>query len=127
MALGAASRLKLATCRAELRRVIEAAAAGVDRGDLAWAGIRDTTVHTGYRGEAAQNKAFAEGYSQEQWPESAHNKLPSDAADFLPYPELWSDTEKCRILHAYTSGVARAMGVQLFHIGWDPAHIEFRA
>jgi hypothetical protein len=122
--LGKESQLKLASCHQELRRLIEAVALGIDQGDLAYAGIHDITVPCGFRGEADQNEAFADGTSKTPWPKSHHNRHPSDAVDVVPYPELWSDETKCRILHAYIAGVAHGMGIDLFNISWDPPHIQ---
>lgn len=124
MPLGRTSKLKLATCHPDLRRLIQAAADGVDAGDLRWAGIEDITVFYGYRGEAEQTAAFESGASKSPWPTSKHNRIPSDAADVLPYPELWTSDLKCRVLHAYIRGLARVMGIDLRSIDWDPAHIQ---
>jgi peptidoglycan L-alanyl-D-glutamate endopeptidase CwlK len=124
MPLGSSSKLRLATCHSDLRRLIEAVAAGVDEGDLAYAGIHDITVLCGYRGKAEQDKAVADGASKSPWPRSKHNRVPSDAVDVAPYPELWSDVRKLEILHAYIAGVAHQMGIDLFDIGWDRPHIQ---
>jgi peptidoglycan L-alanyl-D-glutamate endopeptidase CwlK len=126
MSLGRASKLKLATCHPELQLIISEAAAGVDAGDLVWAGIHDITVAFGYRGKEEQDAAVARGASKAPWPTSKHNRVPSDAADVLPYPEMWADDTKCRILHGYIRGIAQARGVALHSISWDPAHIQRR-
>lgn len=44
----------------------------------------DVTVVWGYRGEEAQNRAYAAGYSTKQWPNSVHNTYPSRAVDIAP-------------------------------------------
>jgi peptidoglycan LD-endopeptidase CwlK len=54
----------------------------------------DFTVITGYRDEEAQNMAFKGGYSKAKYPQSKHNRQPSDAFDFIPYPfKGWHDKE----------------------------------
>jgi hypothetical protein len=123
MPLGKVSKLKLATCHPDLRRLIEAVAAGVDQGDLAYAGIHDITVLCGYRGRAEQDKAVADGASKTPWPRSKHNRIPADAVDVSPYPVDW-DARRLEILHAYVAGVAHAHGIDLFDISWDRPHIQ---
>lgn len=51
-------------------------------------------IITGHRGEADQNKAFAEGKSKERWPMGKHNSLPSLAVDVAPEPLDWKNTKK---------------------------------
>ena len=99
MPLGKESLANLATCHVDLQDLIEHVAAGIDRGDLAWAKIRDIKVTCGYRGKVAQDAAVANGFSKAPWPTSKHNTTPSDAVDVVPYPELWSDEVKWRVDH----------------------------
>ncbi len=49
----------------------------------------DFSVKDGIRGEKAQTKAFDSGNSKVQYPNSKHNKTPSEAIHFLPYPVRW--------------------------------------
>lgn len=44
----------------------------------------DFRVMCGHRDEKAQNEAFLHGNSEKQWPNSKHNKFPSEAIDVLP-------------------------------------------
>lgn len=44
----------------------------------------DFMVICGHRGEAEQNKAYAEGKSKLKYPRSKHNKSPSLAVDLCP-------------------------------------------
>lgn len=48
-------------------------------------GIFDFGVTCGHRNEEEQNKAFFSGVSKAKWPDSKHNKMPSDAIDFVLY------------------------------------------
>ena len=127
MPLGNASRLKLATCHPDLQRLIVVVAKGVDEGDLTYAGITDIAVLCGYRGEAEQNKAVADGTSETPWPKSKHNRVPADAVDVVPYPVEWDKPDyagKLAALHAYIAGVAHVLGIDLFDISWDRPHIQ---
>ena len=45
----------------------------------------DCTVLCGFRDEAAQNKAFEDGFSTVKYPNSKHNQVPSKAVDVVPF------------------------------------------
>jgi peptidoglycan L-alanyl-D-glutamate endopeptidase CwlK len=47
----------------------------------------------GHRSKAEQDKAFADGFSKVQFPNSKHNSLPSMAVDVAPFPINWKDAE----------------------------------
>lgn len=124
--LGNSSKLKLATCQPELRRLVEAINEGIDRGDLADDDVRDLTVTCGYRGEKEQSEAFATGTSKLQWPNSKHNHLPSLAVDIAPYPLDYSQAgiPRFRALRRYALGVAQGLGIRIRIISWDWPHYE---
>jgi len=68
----------------------------------------DCTIVCGTRNEADQNKAFAEGKSKLQWPNSTHNKVPSwgiDAAPFLNGKIDWS-SDNLLFFAGYVKGIA---------------------
>ncbi len=46
----------------------------------------DCKITEGFRDEATQNKAYAEGKSKLKWPNGNHNKFPSFALDAYPCP-----------------------------------------
>lgn len=69
------SKDNLATCHENLQLIAEDAIK-----------IIDFTVIEGHRGKQAQNVAVARGTSKTPWPKSKHNKLPSHAFDFIPFP-----------------------------------------
>ena len=54
----------------------------------------DFSVICGYRGEKEQNEAYASGNSKLKWPQSKHNKTPSEAVDVVPYPIDWNDIKR---------------------------------
>lgn len=124
MSLGQASRVKLATCHADLRRLVEAVATGVDAGDLATAGVRDLTVVCGYRGQAEQDAAYVAGASRLRWPNSRHNSVPSRAVDLAPYPVRWEDREAFLVLQGYVLAHAARLGIPVRTISWDLPHFE---
>ena len=54
----------------------------------------DFTIIEGHRDKVAQDNAFKEGYSKVRYPNSKHNRQPSDAFDFIPHPfNGWHDKE----------------------------------
>ena len=67
----------------------------------------DCTIVCGHRNEIAQNLAFAENRSQLKWPNSKHNKWPSNAVDVAPYETSGIDWGKTQ--SAYFAG--HVMGV----------------
>jgi len=66
---------KLDTVHPDLRRVVELALERTPD---------DFAVICGHRGKAAQEKAFADGFSKVQYPNSKHNSKPSLAVDLAP-------------------------------------------
>jgi len=48
--------------------------------------LKDHSVLKGFRGQAEQDQAFADGHSKVQWPNGKHNQLPSIAIDVQTYP-----------------------------------------
>jgi peptidoglycan L-alanyl-D-glutamate endopeptidase CwlK len=51
----------------------------------------DFSLVCGYRDRGAQEKAFREGKSKKQWPDSKHNVRPSLAVDVSPFPADYAD------------------------------------
>jgi peptidoglycan L-alanyl-D-glutamate endopeptidase CwlK len=78
--------------------------------------IKDHSVLKGHRPKDEQNKAFAVGASQLQWPDGKHNALPSVALDVQTYPVPDGDQalreDQLYLLGLYV-GVAYEMGVTL--------------
>lgn len=87
--------------------------------------MMDLTIVYGYRGEAEQNEAYDSGHSKLRFPQSDHNRMPSDAADVIPYPEKWGATrEQFMLMQGILRGIAHKRGVKLKKlIDWDLAHI----
>ncbi|MBW3517460.1 M15 family peptidase [Shewanella sp. NKUCC01_JLK] len=71
----------------------------------------DCSIFCGHRGQAEQDKAFANKLSQVQWPNSKHNSSPSMAVDAGPYfAELkntsWDDAKAFALFAGYVKRVA---------------------
>lgn len=99
---GAASEAQLATCHPDLVKVLREA-------------IKYTnfSVVEGFRGEAAQNAAYAKGFSKLPWPLGNHNHNPSTAADIAPFPVDWSEKERSLERFVYLQGIVWACAGQL--------------
>jgi len=69
----------------------------------------DNTIVWGYRGREAQNLAFMEGKSTKAWPDSTHNREPSDAVDAYPYPIDYDDIQRWHYFAGFVMGVAAAL------------------
>ena len=69
----------------------------------------DCTIVCGERAEGEQNKAFADGFSTVQYPNSKHNSSPSEAVDVVPYPIQWNNTDRMRYFIGFAKGVAKML------------------
>ena len=66
----------------------------------------DCTVTEGFRDEADQNQAYAEGKTQLKWPNGNHNHSPSTAVDVYPYPVDMDDTRRFYFFAGRVLGIA---------------------
>lgn len=96
------SKDRLATCDARLQRVFNEVIKHFD-----------CKVLQGHRGQAEQDKAFAEGASQKKWPNGNHNSMPSKAVDVVPYPVDWTDRERMTLFAGFVIGIAQGMGIDI--------------
>jgi peptidoglycan L-alanyl-D-glutamate endopeptidase CwlK len=81
---GRRSLTNLSTCEEALQKLAHKALA---------TSPKDFTIICGHRDKKDQDAAFASGNSQLRFPKSKHNKLPSEAFDFAPYPLDWDDLD----------------------------------
>lgn len=125
MPLGRESKLRLETCDPRLQQLVTAVAADVDAGLVP--GVKDISVACGHRGEAEQDKAYAEGTSRLPWPHSKHNTLPSLAVDVWVHPVQWTDLHPWIALRRHFTRRAKELGVPIRHISWDWPHHELLA
>lgn len=85
----------------------------------------DCKVLCGTRGEEEQNKAYREGRSTKEYPNSKHNSYPSMAVDVAPYfvkrPHVrWDDMEKFYHFAGYVQAVADQLGIKIRSgLNWD--------
>jgi len=91
------SQKKLDTCHPDLQTLFFYVVIGYDN-----------TIVCGHRDRLEQEEAYANGYSQLQWPDSKHNKYPSMAVDAVPYEINHLDWSKLQSAHfaGYVKGVA---------------------
>jgi len=80
--------------------------------------VMDFSIVCGFRGEEAQNEAFADGKSTKQWPNSKHNQEPSIAVDVAPWnPDLgdidWDNIDAFILLAGIIKGIAHCQGISV--------------
>jgi len=101
-AFGDKSSRRLITCHVDIQQVMEPVVQ-----------VYDCSVIWGFRGEARQNRAFADGHSMKKWPDSRHNTNPSLAIDVVPYPIDWTNIDRFKELAWVIKGSAQALGIPL--------------
>ena len=99
---GVKSSRRLNTCHVDIQRVM-----------LPVVKVYDCSVIWGYRGKARQNRAFSNGHSKVQWPDSRHNTNPSLAIDVIPYPVDWTNIDRFKELAWVIKGVASCSVIPL--------------
>lgn len=73
----------------------------------------DCSVIEGYRSRIEQDKCFDGGKSKLRYPESKHNKIPSQAVDVVPYPIDWEDQARFYHFVGFVKALAIAMGIKI--------------
>lgn len=69
----------------------------------------DCVVMEGYRGQEAQDKAYASGNSKLKYPNGKHNRLPSHAVDVSPYPIDWKKPNRMYWFAGFVMGIAQML------------------
>jgi peptidoglycan L-alanyl-D-glutamate endopeptidase CwlK len=116
---GANSKRHLKTLHPDLKEVLNEAIKHFDF-SIVW----------GFRGEEAQTRAYLEGNSLVEWPNSRHNSQPAEAVDVVPWPGGFdNDDETFYKMATYILRAASLRGVRLSWGGhWtslkDLAHFE---
>ena len=106
---GQTSKERLSTCDPRLQQIFNEVVK-----------FFDCTVIEGHRGEISQHKVYAEGASKVDWPNGAHNSLPSRAVDVMPYPIDWEDTKRLCYFAGFVVGIAAHMGIKIrWGRDWD--------
>lgn len=93
---------KLATCDVRLQKVFSIVAQ-----------VMDCTIICGHREEEEQNRAYAIGKSQLQYPDSTHNSKPSKGVDAAPYPIDWNGINDFYKLAGLVLGIAECLGIKI--------------
>ncbi len=96
------SKQRLDTCHPDLQRLFNEVVKHYE-----------CSILIGHRGQDAQNMAFKEGKSKQQWPDSKHNKLPSLAVDAAPYPIDWDDIHGFYHFAGFVLGIAESLGIKV--------------
>lgn len=99
------SELNLSQCHSDLRLICQCLLHKFDH-----------SVLCGYRGEEEQNKAYANGHSDKQFPNSKHNQNPSIAVDIAPYPRD-PNKESDKIKFGVMAGWLLCIADDLLHKG----------
>ena len=79
----------------------------------------DFSVICGFRGEKEQNEAYASGNSKLKWPQSKHNKKPSEAVDIVPYPVDWNDIKRFETLGQIVLQTWETDVAEEDRVGWE--------
>lgn len=119
---GPVSMSRLNTCHELLRDVFVEA-------------IKDTPVDfaivCGHRSKQDQDAAFKNGTSKLKYPNSKHNKLPSEAVDFAPYVGGkidWNNEHAYDVIAHHIKEKAKVLGVPVewgYDLWkWDRPHIQ---
>ncbi len=85
--------------------------------------LADFTVITGFRSQAQQDEAVANGRSQTPWPTSKHNAMPALAMDLAPYPIDWNDIPAFEALASIVKRCASDLGIPITW-GGDWTHLR---
>lgn len=90
----------------------------------------DCMIICGHRNKADQDQAYKTKHSKTPWPESAHNSLPSWAADVIPYPlSDWNDKLLFKTFSDIVKETAKELGIEIMWGGdfksfYDGPHYE---
>ncbi|MDA0780776.1 MAG: M15 family metallopeptidase [Rickettsiales bacterium] len=110
---------KLETCDARLQEICHEAIK-----------IYDFTVLCGKRDEEEQNNLLIQGKTKLEFPNSKHNKFPSQAVDIAPCPIDWSDFGRFRLLAGIIFGIAHSKNVKIrwggdWNMNWNSGDENF--
>lgn len=92
---GGVSKANLVTCHPDLQIIFQEVVQHFD-----------CAVIAGHRAEQLQRYLFGMELSQVDWPDSLHNSTPAMAADVVPYPVDWKDTDRFYHFAGLVRGIA---------------------
>ena len=119
---GKRSQGNLDTCHPDLQRLFSEV--------VRWF---DCSVIYGYRDEELQNELFNKvpAVTKVKWPDSAHNTVPSNGIDVVPYPIRWPDKKnrpetflkdmgRFYMFDGFVLATAQQMGIEIISgSDWD--------
>ena len=103
-ALSKRSQKKLDSCHPKLQQLVREVLKVVD-----------VTVVHGHRNEAEQNEIYDQGFTKKRWPDSKHNRFPSEAVDLAPYNNGidWNDLHSFYFVAGVVMGIASRLGIKI--------------
>lgn len=124
---GKTSRNRLNSCNYHIQEVYEEAINRLPHTDhMTKITIYDIGIIEGHRGEERQNYLESIGKSQACWPDSKHNKFPSDAIDGgayhleLPGKYDWGNKNEHEAFARFIIGIAEEKGYHFRSgVDWD--------
>ncbi|KKN76985.1 hypothetical protein LCGC14_0364770 [marine sediment metagenome] len=83
--------------------------------------VMDVSCVEGHRNKQDQNRAYEMKLSDKKYPDGKHNKKPSEAVHFIPYPKGWKATrEEFVYMAGIVLGIAAVLGIPVRWGGdWD--------
>lgn len=96
------SKDKLATCHADLQRLMNEV-------------IKETdiTILEGHRNQSDQEADFAKGTTELHYPHGRHNAIPSLAVDIAPYPIDFNNIQRFKDLSVTVRRIAQELGISI--------------
>ena len=87
----------------------------------------DFSAREGHRGALEQAEHYTAGRSRLRYPDSKHNKMPSLAVHFIPYPVDWDNLYN----FVYLAGIVKAVSSDLdlsirWGGNWDSDHVVIK-
>lgn len=92
---------------------------------------KDCSVIEGHRSKEKQEQLVANGFSKAHYPNSPHNKQPSEAVDVVPNPVNWNDKQSFIDLAVTVKRCATKMGIEIewggdFKSFFDGPHYQLK-
>ena len=73
---------------------------------------RDCKILCGRRNKTEQDKLYPK-FTKVKYPNSRHNKIPSQAVDVVPYPVDWNDIDRFREFAGFVLGIAAMLEIEV--------------
>lgn len=99
---GLRSLLHLESCHIDLQRIAHQLIKEID-----------VAVICGHRCQEDQDEAYTCGRSKLMWPNSKHNRFPSEAMDVVPYPVDWSNIPRFADMCRRIERIAKDLEIEI--------------